>query len=478
VSLEKPDGRWVGDSYRVTYPKTGIRIDYDRFTYTVSGIMVSAVVRRIERGQTYLLTRTRYNLETSDRLGPILVRINQQARGHTHLEDVNWSTVMEAAGAMALDAFRTGTPAKKASAIVPLTLPRYFLKPYVGARPTTVAAAGGTGKTWFGMAAAITAAQSGKNIVGWRNAPPCNVLYGDWEGDEQLFWKRVMALLIGNGVDESAIRDTLFYRNLRGVPLIEAAGSLSRECDDLGIGFCVWDSLFYACGGALTDPKAVGDCFTAAGRLKSLYVPANAMLPIPQLFITHLTKSTMQNEREIGKRTSPFGTVFIENGSDYVFSMEQPTQTGGIDDDDTPEKFVLVTTEKVNNGRFTKAHAYRILFTNDPSDPDETAAVEFQRVEPLDVPDFAEKLPLTSRVLGTLRGGVRLTPLAIAEAAGMVQHLQDEDEDEEKRVNREQRDFRGKIRVAISRLAQRGRIYPFQDGTYGLAANHASFGQD
>jgi hypothetical protein len=60
----------------------------------------------------------------------------------------------------------------------------------------------------------------------------------------------------------------------------------------------------------------------------------------------------------------------------------------------------------------------------------------------------------------------------------MVQHLQDEDEDEEKRVNREQRDFRGKIRVAISRLAQRGRIYPFQDGTYGLAANHASFGQD
>ena len=90
------------------------------------------------------------------------------------------------------------------------------------------------------------------------------------------------------------------------------------------------------------------------------------------------------------------------------------------------------------------------------------------------MPDFADKLPMTSRVLGTLRGGVKLSPLKIAEAAGMLPHQSDEDDEEQKRVDREQREFRTKVRVAISRLAQRGRVYRFQDGTYGLAANQAS----
>ena len=181
---------------------------------------------------------------------------------------MNWSTVVEAAGAMALDAFRTGTPAKKASDILPLTLPRYFLKPYVGrSRPTTVAAAGGTGKSYWAMAAAITAAQAGKNIVGWRNATPCNVLYGDWEGDEQLFWKRIMALLIGNGVDESAIRDTLFYRNLKGVPLIEAVSSLAgvRRPPDrvLRVGLpvlCLWGDAHRPQGGGGVLHRPPGGC--------------------------------------------------------------------------------------------------------------------------------------------------------------------------------------------------------------------------
>ena len=81
MTLERPDGRWVGDAYRVVYPTTGIQIDYDRFNYTGQGIMVSAVFRRRDGANTYLLTRTRYNLETSDRIGPILNRVAAQRRG-------------------------------------------------------------------------------------------------------------------------------------------------------------------------------------------------------------------------------------------------------------------------------------------------------------------------------------------------------------------------------------------------------------
>ena len=471
MALERPDSGWVGDTYRVTYPTTGIQIDFDRFAYSYAGVTVSAVFRRLDQGQVFLLTRTRYNLETSERIGPILNRLAAQAQGKAHLQGVPWGTVLEVAGALALDAFRTGTPAKKASAIVPLHIPRFFLKPYVGrSRPTTVAAAGATGKTYFAMASAITACQP-KDLVGWKAGLPVRVLYGDWEGDEQEFWKRIMCLLLGNGVDESAIRDTLYYRNLKGVPLVEAAGSLSREVEELGIGYAVWDSLFYATGAGLNDPKAVGETFTAAGKLKALYPPAGVKLPIPQLFVTHLSKETMKNERLDGKRLSPSGTAFIENSCDYVFSMEQPTQTGGLDDDESPEKYVLFTAEK-SAGKFTKQHAYKMLFTPDPDDEDETVAVEFQRVEPLDVPDFAEKLPLTTRVLGTLRSGLKLTPVQIAEMAGMAQHLPDEEEDEFKRVERERKDFRTKVRVAMSRLHARKLIVPFQDGSYGIAAGH------
>ena len=470
MALEPPEGRWVGDSYRVTWPKTGIQIDYDRFSYSSAGIMASAVFRRIENGELYLLTRTRYNLETSDRIGPILQRLSTQAQGKKHLAGVPWSTVLESAGGKALDAHRTGTPAKKFSQIKPIVLPRFCLKPYVGRnKPTTLAAEGGTGKTWMAMAAALTMCQK-VDITGWKVGPPVNVLFGDWENDEQLFWKRITAICVGNGVDLSDIQDTLHYRNLKGVPLIEAISSLSKECEELEIGFCAWDSLFYACGGMINDANAVGTCYTAAGRLKALHKPTGLVLPIPQLFVTHLSKETMQNGRQEGKRKSPIGSVFVENGSDYVFSLEQPTQMGDLDDDDSPEKFVLVTAEKVNHGRYEKTHAYRILFTNDPQDPDETIMVEFGKVDPISVPDFADKLPVTTRIMGTLRSGARLSPLAIATALGMPQlEPGSEDDDEEKaRVKREQREFRSKVRVGISRLRQRQKLAVFQDGTYGL----------
>ena len=470
MALERPESKWVGDGYRVFYPATGIEIYYDRFAYSSAGIMASAVFRRFDGKDFYLLTRTRYNLETSDRIGPILNRLSAQAAGKQHLAGVNWSTVLEAAGALALDAFRTGTPAKKFKNITPITLPRYFLKPYVGRnKPTTIAAEGGTGKTWVAIAAALTACQS-KNITGWKVGPPVNVLFGDWENDEQLFWKRVTALAIGNGIDLADLQDTLHYRNLKGVPLIEAISSLSKECEELQIGFCAWDSLFYACGGMINDANSVGLCYTAAGKLKALHQPTGLVLPIPQLFVTHLSKDTMRTDRQEGKRKSPIGTIFVENGSDYVYSLEQPTQTGDMDDDVDPEKYILVTCEKVNHGRYEKTHAYRVIFTNDPQDPDETISVEFQKVEPIDVPDFASKLPMTTRVLGQLRNGVRLTPIGIAQSMpDFPQHEDDEDEDEKRRIEKMQKDFRTAVRVACSRLKAKKRVFVFPDGRYGLA---------
>lgn len=473
MALEAAEGRWVGDAYRVTWPVTGIQVDYDRFHYTTAGITASAVFRRIEGGNTFLMTRTRYNLETSDRIGPIIQRLGSQATGKDHLRGVMWGTVLEAAGAMALNAFRTGTPAVKASSIAIPNVPRYFLKPYVGRdRPTTIAAGGGTGKTYFAIAAAITACQDTRNIVGWKNAPPCNVMFLDWEGTGPTFWKRCLALLIGNGVDESAIRDRLFYRNLKGVPLVEAVSSLSREVEELDIEFVVGDSLFYATGGQLTDAKAVGDCYDAAAKLKRFHQPTGLRLPIPFLFVTHLNKASLSEDRQAGKRTSPFGTIFIENASDYVFGMEQPTQTGDVDDEDNGEKYVLLTCEKVNHGRFTKPHAYKMIFTDDPADPDETLSLEYERLDPLTVPEFASKLPLTARVLGAIKamGGLPLTPLGIARAipGGMPDMADAETPEDEKKIEREQSEFRSKVRVAIARLRDRGMLVRVGDG-YGIA---------
>lgn len=474
ASLEAAEGRWVGDNYRVTWPVTGIQADYDRFHYTNAGITASVVFRRIEGGTTYLLTRTRYNLETSDRIGPIIQRLATQASGKSHLAGVPWGIVLEAAGALALNAFRTGTPAIKASTIAIPDVPRYFLKPYVGRdRPTTLSAGGGTGKTFFAIAAAITAAQNIRDIVGWKNAPPCNVLFLDWEGTAPTFWKRVLALLIGNGVDESAIRDRLFYRNLKGVPLVEAGSSLSREVEDLDIGFIVADSLFYATGGQLTDAKAVGDCYDTAGKLRRFHQPTGLRLPIPFLFVTHLNKVSLSEDRQAGKRTSPYGTIFIENGSDYLYSMEQPSQTGDVDDEDSGEKYVLLTCEKVNHGRFTKPHAYKMIFTDDPSDPDETMSLEYERLDPLVVPEFASKLPLTTRILGAIRGrgGIAMTPLAIAEAipGGMPDMADADGPDDEKRIEKERTEFRSKVRVGIARLRDRGMLVKIGDA-YGIAA--------
>lgn len=414
-------------SYIYTWPATGVRVELGRFTDKRGELRAEVTVARVlPGGDPELLYEGDFNLLSVTTRAQVVKHCAGQAD-----PEIPWTKLFEHLCFLAKRRFRAGTPALHARDIVEDTRPRFALKPYVEyGRPTVVFGPGASAKTYLGIAAGVSWATC-LPVFGEPTDDPLPVLYVDTETDARVWKRRVRAVLAGCGRGDDPDPD-LFYRRLYG-RLVDSADVLLREAKRLGVRYGILDSLGGAVGGELVDPACVLPCFDVLSRFE-----------MPWLIISHVNAETVKNDGN--GHLTPFGSIYVENASGNTFSVRNRSEPG------QPVANLWVTHQKVNDGPKVPAHGLSVRFTNDPADPDRTAAVEFAKDDTLAATVFTDKQTLSDRI----RFVIEQAPRRAASLHEIKEALPDVAE--------------GSLRGTLSADAQRGRLVVLSRGIYGLAS--------
>ena len=156
--------------------------------------------------------------------------------------------------------------------------------------------------------------------------------------------------------------------------LVYESDRLSRIVGDNRLDFAVYDSIAFACDGPPESAEVAGRYFRAVRQIG-----------IGSLHIAHITKSD-------GGDQKPFGSVFWHNGARSTYYIQLSDQS--------PDGRTLslgLFNRKSNLGGLRQPTGFLVNFTDDRT--------YFQKANPVDIPDLAEKMTLRQRMNHALRGG-------------------------------------------------------------------------
>jgi hypothetical protein len=389
-TLKTPTPEWLAGVLTLRYDN--LALVFERFTETKDGVTSDLTAKIQPPGATTgtLLAFGRFRLHQAGDKAAIARRCAQMAYSKEGFERFPWDAAIEQACYLAVQAHRKGEPAIDIANVGSSPYPLWAQQPLVQYdRPTVVVAPGGTSKTWFACASALTMI-SGRSIIGIPKGRPRKVMFIDYESDKYQIADRMHALQVGHNIVQT-LDGCFFYKHLTQ-PLANVAKEVRKEIADLGIEYVVVDSLVYAVGGMLRDEQSIIPAFM--GIREWQYTNEDGvLLPVPTLIVSHVNKQDMRPENAGGPML-PFGSIFTTNAAGEVVGLKGLSDQ----DDDDADKYVAVTCEKINNRRPFKAHAYRMEFRSDPVDPDILLSVAYRPINIHSVPEFAEHLPMTVRV--------------------------------------------------------------------------------
>lgn len=254
---------------------------------------------------------------------------------------------------------------------------------------TLIHGQGGTNKSLFGLAMAITVA-SGKTVVPGI-APmsnSANALYLDWETTSEDHRARMEKLCRAARID----MPVLFYRRMEG-PLADYLDVIREKVLKDSIGFVVIDSVGLAAGGDVSE--------TAVGLD---YMRSVRAIPAALLSITHNPKDN----------DSVIGSVYFRNAPRYVFSLEKDQETQSDD-----ISIALIHT-KSNNSKLFPARGFRVHYENeaDSYGNEYATSISYHREDVQASPTLSSKTSLKERVIGFLGREGHKTNAEIAEFLG------------------------------------------------------------
>lgn len=405
-----------GDAYVFTWPGIHVQVELDYFYETRGDLYAELLIGDTLVDPPALIHSSRLNLNASNTRASLVKELK--------LSDPSlpWGTMLEEVCFLAKRAYRRGEPSILLRDFEVVDTERWLLEPYIEAETgsmSVIYADGGTGKSLFAMAMALTVAGDDQ-VIGKRKCGPMPVMYLDWEAGPVIQHKRLRAIAAGAGFGEMP---DIHYRRMT-VPLTYAAPAIRRELDDKGIGMVVVDSLGAAADGPIEESAtALATC--------------RAMMSFkrPLLGVHHMPKNT-EGKRGAG---AMFGSVYYANSIRLAWEMT------GKKDEGAQTIAVQFVNTKNNNGVLEKRHAYQIAFRNDSrGDP---VIITFDRAEVRDIAEFAEQMPLKDRILDQLRGGAQ-TYREIAEELNANE---------------------GTIKKTLSTLKSQGKVINLPDSRWGLA---------
>jgi hypothetical protein len=298
----------------------------------------------------------------------------------TLVED--WADILEQTCYKVVEAHREGTPAiDMASHEMPEALGMRVAPILQEGAPTVIFGEGDSLKSYFATYLAVLT-RLGTPAIGL-TPEPGNVLFLDYEEDEDTFWERLNLITAGLGV---AIPDGIYWRKMVE-PLTAEMPAIQQLAWDHAIQFIIVDSA----APATMEPEAAE--YTIA------YFKALRSLNTTSLTIAHDTKASK------GSGLYPFGSAFWRNLARSLFHVKA--------DRNQEDVVISLKHTKANNGRRLAPLGFKFRFTED--DEDIPAAVEIISAQAIDYDDLAKDVPVAKRLLAMLN-----QPMTIIEAAEML----------------------------------------------------------
>lgn len=341
--------------FEVSFPDHHTALSFQRLSENARGVSAELT---ITVGHLELLGDTDIGLK-SDSSRDKLARSLSRSAIH-----IPWKRLLERACAAVLKRHRHGEPIIELEPRDSIHTP-FVLNPIVyRGHQTLIFAPGGSYKSYLALYIALLA-MAGQRQNGVA-AIQTNVLYLDWELDQDTVGARLKALHVGHP-ELASCRP--YYRRCTQ-PLHLDAAQLAAEVAQRHIGLVIVDSAALACGGDLHSPESAIKLQQTLRRIGCA-----------SIVLAHVSKSTVE-----GQDKSAYGTVFFRELARNVWELSRPE---GCD------RVVLSQTGTSCKNSFGPKQGplgFALLFSHDQ--------VKVSSFNPADENEsgFEDKLPLRDRM--------------------------------------------------------------------------------
>lgn len=366
---------------------TFIGTDLHRYNWTIESIQVDAIQLHAGRdGEIIcdlevtssreptpgLLSSGRFNLRS------ITTRDQWQRRLEKRIPDgIDWAEVMEVVCKKSTEHFRSGEPTVDLRTLEPKDGPRDAIVELLdGDGVTTFAGDGGSAKSTFMLAAAVSVA-SGCNLLDAQPIAQGPAMVFDWEDNSSSYGDLFRAICRGAGLNHQDV--PVHYQRMTS-SLVESVSQIRRKIADVGAVVSVVDALGAARNG---DPESAEVTIRLFNAMRSLGIPVGA--------IDHLAKNATD-------KSKPFGSVYTWNMSRRVWGVVKAQDEG------QNRLTVSLTNFKSNRARLAPRRGYHIDYEVDHDGRPVTIA--FTPCDVRDVPAFASKMGQKDQIIGVLRANV------------------------------------------------------------------------
>ncbi len=311
--------------------------------------------------------------------------------------DLDWDGVLTHVADLAKTQYRKGEPVVDLANVELGDRSRWLLPGFIEdtVRATLIAAGGGTGKSTFGLAAAMSVATA-VPFLGIHPERICRTLYMDWEADEQIHAERAQALWAGQNLEGRFDASSLYWQR-QAASLRELIESVKETVVEHEIGFAVIDSIGMARGGAPEDASATIKLFEAIRQME-----------IPVLAIDHMSKEALSNKQA---RQSAIGSVYTENAVCRVWIMKNSEETLGVTLEDV----------KRNNTRKQRTLGYKVHYQNDGTLDQRAVQINYESTDFRDLDSSVQPSGQKYQIINVIKhnDGEPVSIKDLAEATGM-----------------------------------------------------------
>jgi len=356
-------------TYALHFPDAGVSLYLDRLRREhgslIGELAVESVARgaRTVRGSTVSVGDLNLSSVQARAARAKLLAARAPIKGFDWLGAVEHLTIhvfeAEREGAPAVDLREVPLPAEERfHHVLGLALPQNS--------PAILFGDGGSLKSYLALFIAGTLARRGISTG-----------YLDWELDGPTHRERLRRLF---GADEPRV---IYLRCDR--PLVHDVDRIRRIVSAERLQYLIFDSVGFACDG---PPEEAGTALA--------YFRADRQIGVGGLHIAHCSKQADSDKR-------PFGSIYWHNSARATWHVKPANEN--LPDGSTVD--LMLTPRKANLGPQHTPIGLTVSFTS--------TSTEIKRFPLQDVPEFAEKLPVTLQITGLLRGGARTVTQIAAE---------------------------------------------------------------
>lgn len=378
---------FMGDFHRYAWHDVGVQIDVARLEETRNGLhcelSISCTTGHLREG--------RFNLSAPN------TRTQWQRALEERMPDVDWFALLEYVCHHSIKRWREGDPPTDLRKVDLRQRSRWLYRPFVEyAGPTIFFADGGTGKSMFLLAVAVSISTGRPLLGGWVDPPNEGerfrpILYCDYEADEYTHAARLMAICMAADPPIDPL-PPVFHQRMTAT-LSEMAPTVRRRIGELGAKFVVIDSIGPARGGSNGDGSSETiRLFTAARSFG-----------VPWAGVDHVAKG-----RE-ADRSRPFGSTYTHNLARLTWGLDRDESGDGLT--------IGLVNYKTNNGQRAPRRAYRVEIATD--DDDMPLNIAYHETDYRAVTGFTGRLSQRDQLVAVLRNGALTDEEAVAALAAL-----------------------------------------------------------